>query len=65
VFPVDSQIEQERNMIANWDGAPVIRNRNSHYTPHFSLQRPILSLAAKETFKTGETTWKTGGKLII
>jgi len=60
LFPIDTQIEQERDWIANWQGAPVIKVGSRHYTPNFAIPRPLIQLSATESFKTGETTWKTG-----
>jgi hypothetical protein len=57
IFHVDVQNEQHARMVAYFIGAPLINNRNSIYTPHFALQKSVVSMAAGENYKSGENNW--------
>lgn len=59
IFNMDYHVEQLTNWVVHWTGCALIRQRNHIYTPHCTLIRNPVVLAAGQRTNYGNVNWET------
>jgi len=59
LFLMDYHVEQKSNWVVHWTGCALIRQSKFIYTPHCTLLRNPISLAAGGRMNAGSVNWET------
>jgi hypothetical protein len=60
---MDYHVEQKSNWVVYWTGCPLIRIKGGAYTPHCTLQKTALSMAAGQKTAYGAAFYETQSQI--